>query len=163
MNRIAKPFALSLTVALALPLSGFADEGKNESGQREKRANSEREYRDKEERRDDRHRYERRGDRDEHRSYFHEHGYSRLSIPRGHYPPPGECRIWYPDRPPGHQPPPGNCRQLSSRVPPGAWLIRHPGDDRGQVHVNIYDRARPGITIVGVFDIESGKFLRELR
>jgi hypothetical protein len=23
--------------------------------------------------------------------------------------PPGECRIWFPDRPPGHQPPPGRC------------------------------------------------------
>jgi hypothetical protein len=22
------------------------------------------------------------------------------SVPRGHYPPPGECRIWYPGRPP---------------------------------------------------------------
>ncbi|RTQ46518.1 hypothetical protein EJV47_21435 [Hymenobacter gummosus] len=27
-------------------------------------------------------------------------------VPRGHYPPPGECRIWYPNRPPGQQPPP---------------------------------------------------------
>ena len=24
-------------------------------------------------------------------------------------PPPGECRVWYPDRPPGHQPPPFRC------------------------------------------------------
>ncbi len=27
-------------------------------------------------------------------------------IPPGHLPPPGEFRLWYPDRPPGHQPPP---------------------------------------------------------
>jgi hypothetical protein len=29
--------------------------------------------------------------------------------PRGHAPPPGECRLWYPGRPPGHQPPPFRC------------------------------------------------------
>ena len=31
------------------------------------------------------------------------------AIPPGHYPPPGHCRDWYPDRPPGHQPPPYRC------------------------------------------------------
>lgn len=44
-------------------------------------------------------------------------------IPRGHRPPPGQCRIWFPGRAPGKQPPPGDCRQLRQRVPAGAWLI----------------------------------------
>jgi len=44
-------------------------------------------------------------------------------IPRGHRPPPGQCRIWIPGRSPGKQPPPGDCRQLRQRVPAGAWLI----------------------------------------
>lgn len=44
-------------------------------------------------------------------------------IPRGHLPPPGQCRIWFPGRSPGKQPPPGDCRQLRHRVPAGAWLI----------------------------------------
>jgi hypothetical protein len=45
-------------------------------------------------------------------------------IPPGHMPPPGSCRIWFPDRPPGQQPPPGPCEQLQYQVSPGAYLIR---------------------------------------
>lgn len=44
-------------------------------------------------------------------------------IPPGHYPPPGQCRIWVPNRPPGQQSPPGACRDLERRVPPGAYLV----------------------------------------
>lgn len=58
---------------------------------------------------------------------IHHHGYpghhGGPSIPEGHMPPPGECRIWYPDRSPGQQPPPGKCEKLQYRVPPGAYLI----------------------------------------
>jgi len=45
-------------------------------------------------------------------------------VPPGHLPPPGACRVWYPDRPPGHQPPPGPCHVLRYQVPPGAFLVR---------------------------------------
>jgi hypothetical protein len=39
------------------------------------------------------------------------HGRYRAAvrIPRGHLPPPGECRRWYAGRPAGHQPPPFRC------------------------------------------------------
>ena len=47
-----------------------------------------------------------------------------VHIPSGHMPPPGGCRIWYPDRPPGQQPPPGACSELQKNVPPGAILVR---------------------------------------
>lgn len=44
-------------------------------------------------------------------------------VPPGHMPPPGLCRIWYPDRPPGHQPAPDRCGKLKYHVPPGAYLV----------------------------------------
>jgi hypothetical protein len=46
-----------------------------------------------------------------------------FNIPRGHYPPPGSCRIWLPGVPPGQQSPPGDCEVLRYRVPPGAVLV----------------------------------------
>ncbi|HEF4761893.1 TPA: tetratricopeptide repeat protein [Pseudomonas putida] len=49
--------------------------------------------------------------------------YDEVEIPRGHWPPPGKCRIWFPDRPPGHQPKPGKCKKLRGRVPAGAYLV----------------------------------------
>ncbi|WP_148253630.1 hypothetical protein [Aidingimonas lacisalsi] len=53
----------------------------------------------------------------------HEHSATQ-GIPKGHMPPPGECRIWYSNTPPGQQPPPGDCSRLRHDVPPGARLIR---------------------------------------
>jgi hypothetical protein len=49
--------------------------------------------------------------------------YDGVEISRGHLPPPGKCRIWFPDRPPGHQPAPGSCKKLRYRVPSGAYLV----------------------------------------
>jgi hypothetical protein len=44
-------------------------------------------------------------------------------IPPGHYPPPGECRLWYPGRPPGHQPAPTRCAALIGRLPRDAFIL----------------------------------------
>lgn len=46
-----------------------------------------------------------------------------LGVPRGHYPPPGECRVWHPGRAPGQQPPPARCDRLVGRVPVGAFIL----------------------------------------
>ena len=93
-------------------------------------------------------------------SYFKAHGHEKLHVPPGHYPPPGECRIWFPGRPPGHQPPPMNCDRARAEVPPGAWIIRHPADDRDHVHVIVYDERRPGsVLVVGQFKIATGVFV----
>lgn len=146
-----KPPHLQMLCAAALSLAvgaTNADEGKDESGKGKEREKhySEKDRKDKQHRKD--------GRRD---SYFHEYGYTQLNIPPGHYPAPGECRIWYPDRPPGHQPPPGKC----SPVPAGAWVIRHPHDDPGHVHVTVYEPGRPGaILVIGEFQIASGTFVR---
>ncbi|MFP4640303.1 MAG: hypothetical protein ACLFMY_07660 [Guyparkeria sp.] len=47
-----------------------------------------------------------------------------VTVPATHLPPPGECRIWYPDRDPEDQPDPGDCRDLQRDVPDGAVLVR---------------------------------------
>lgn len=47
-----------------------------------------------------------------------------FTVPPGHFPPPGECRIWQPELPPGRQSPPGPCDDLVTRVPEGAVLLR---------------------------------------
>ena len=75
-------------------------------------------------------------------------------VPRGHYPPPGECRIWYPNRPPGHQPPPRPCGSLVGvRLEPGAFILH--GD---QAYDAEYDwreeeRRRPGSIGRDILDI----------
>lgn len=93
-------------------------------------------------------------------SYFHQHGYTNLRIPEGHLPPPGECRVWYPDRPPGQQPPPVKCGSVRSHVPSGAWLITREGEPQ-YVDVVVYDPRQPSVVIdIGVFDVRSGALIR---
>lgn len=48
-----------------------------------------------------------------------------LGIPKGHLPPPGKCKIWYPNRPAGQQPPPTSC-EAANREAKGnheIWVI----------------------------------------
>ncbi|MFK8328659.1 tetratricopeptide repeat protein [Pseudomonas sp. BJa5] len=47
-----------------------------------------------------------------------------IRIPRGHWPPPGQCRIWFPDRSAEQQPAATSCKKLHKRVPPGAILMQ---------------------------------------
>jgi hypothetical protein len=68
--------------------------------------------------------------------------FSALNIPKGHLPPPGECKIWFPGRPPGQQPPPTSCVSAIRNAPLGAWVITHEG---GRYKVNIFSKSKKNI------------------
>jgi hypothetical protein len=70
-----------------------------------------------------------------------------IHIPKGHLPPPGHCRIWYPSRSAGQQPPPQRCPIPVSQVPLGAYIVsRVEGDDKRAL-VKIYDERKAGIVL----------------
>ncbi|MCG7912782.1 MAG: DUF4382 domain-containing protein [Candidatus Thiodiazotropha weberae] len=50
-----------------------------------------------------------------------------VDIPRGHLPPPGECRLWELDLPPGQQSAPGDCDELEDDVTDDTVLVDHEG------------------------------------
>jgi hypothetical protein len=94
-------------------------------------------------------------------SYFEKKGHKKLNIPRGHYPPPGACRVWYPGRPPGQQPPAGDCAQLVRKAPAEAWLIRRSKSNPDRLRVEVYESRRPTTAIaIGEFAFGTGAFLR---
>jgi hypothetical protein len=49
-------------------------------------------------------------------------GPRKLTVPPGHYPPAGQCRVWVPGVPPGRQTRPAPCNQLG-RIPAGAFVL----------------------------------------
>lgn len=73
-----------------------------------------------------------------------------LGIPKGHMPPPGSCRIWYPGRPPGHQPPPVKCGAGRLRIPLGTFLVQRLNGKL--IQVDEYDASRPN------FVVRTGRF-----
>lgn len=84
-----------------------------------------------------------------------------LKIPPGHYPSPGQCRVWYPGRPPGHQPASIPCRFLDGDVPLGAWVLYRPAAEKKVVEVTAYHAEKPEIVVwVRYFDSKSGAFVR---
>lgn len=85
-----------------------------------------------------------------------------LGVPRGHLPPPGECRIWFPNRPPGQQPPPLHCGDAMANAPAGSWVLYRP--DREEVHARVIDARRPGVVVrVRVYETDKGRYLRTER
>lgn len=135
---IKRAAVMGVVGLMALGAGAFADEGKDESGK-------------------GKHRHEERKRHEGHQSYFLQHGHTR--IPNGHLPSPGECRIWYPDRPAGHQPPPFKCGEARGRVEPGGWMISA-GPQPQEVEVAVYDVRRPGVVIdVGIFDARTGSMI----
>lgn len=89
-----------------------------------------------------------------------------LGIPPGHLPEAGECRIWIPGTPPGRQPGSKSrpCAGIGGDAPAGSWIVYRPTRDRKLVHVRVVDARRPGfVTLVRLFEIDSGRLLRDMR
>ena len=91
-------------------------------------------------------------------------GAETLAVPPGQFPPLGECRLWFPGRPPGRQPKPHPCPGVESSAPAGAWVLYRPSQDRNVVHVRYVDDRRAGVVVwIRVFDASSGAFIRDVK
>ena len=87
-----------------------------------------------------------------------------LGIPPGHLPPPGECRVWIPGRPPGRQARPRSCDGIMAVAPGGSWVLYRPGRSRKEVGVRHIHSDRVGVVVqVRIFQADTGEFLREER
>ena len=51
-------------------------------------------------------------------------------------PPPGSCRLWYPDRKRVDQPPAGPCASLTRNIPAGAWVLHRAPDGKRLLRVH---------------------------
>lgn len=89
---------------------------------------------------------------------------SQLRVPRGHYPPVGQCRVWFPGRPPGQQPAAGSCSRVERLAPAGTWVLYRPATDRKVVHARVIDPKRDGVVVVvRVYDVNRGAYLGQER
>ena len=65
-------------------------------------------------------------------------------VPPGHFPPPGQCRLWYPGRPPGKQPPPTRCNELRGAAGSGAFILYNSKAWDADYDWRVRDRTNPG-------------------
>lgn len=75
------------------------------------------------------------------------------TVPPGHYPPPGECRLWLPGRPPGQQPPPTRCGGLVGRVPLGAFVLYNANAWDADYDWRAHERRNPGSVPRTILDV----------
>ena len=67
-----------------------------------------------------------------------------VKVPPGHFPAPGQCRLWYPGRPPGHQPAPTRCSELRYAGGSGAFILYNSRAWDADFDWRIRDRTNPG-------------------
>lgn len=85
-----------------------------------------------------------------------------LGVPPGHLPPPGQCRVWIPGRPPGKQARARSCAGIIAVAPAGSMIIYRPTRDKKVVRVRYVDSRRAGVVIrVRLFEANTGKFLQD--
>jgi hypothetical protein len=82
---------------------------------------------------------------DKHESKDERH--EAYGIPKGHLPPPGHCRIWYPNKPAGHQPPPQRCPIPLRQIPLGAYVVSRLEGDNKRALVHVYSGQKPGVVV----------------
>lgn len=68
-------------------------------------------------------------------------------IPKGHLPPPGHCRIRYPNRPAGQPPPPQRCPIAAGQIPLGAYVVSRIEGDNKRALVYVYSGQKPGVVV----------------
>jgi hypothetical protein len=89
---------------------------------------------------------------------------AKFDIPPGHLPDAGQCRIWLPGTPPGRQSGDRSrsCQGIAQGAPAGSWIVYRPAKDKKHVHLRLVDQRRAGVVVtVAVFDVASGRFVRE--
>lgn len=85
-----------------------------------------------------------------------------LRVPPGHYPPVGQCRVWFPGQPPGKQPKAGSCIGIGRVAPAGSWILYRPASDKKVLHARVIDPKRDGVVVsIRVYDVERGTYLRD--
>ena len=68
-------------------------------------------------------------------------GRDAQGIPPGHLPPPGECRVWYDNRPPGQQPRPTSCANARATATRNGGRVIYGDDSRRDARID-EDRRR---------------------
>jgi len=89
---------------------------------------------------------------------------SLFKVPPGHLPSAGQCRVWFPGRPPGQQPRAASCNGIERVAPAGSWILYRPPTDQRVIHARVIDPKRDGVvTIVRVYDVQRGTYLGQER
>jgi hypothetical protein len=85
---------------------------------------------------------------------------SPLRIPPAQLPTAGNCRVWFPDRPPAQQPPAESCAKAEAAAIGESWILYRPREDPRLIHVRILDPDQAGAILrVRVYDAERGTYL----
>lgn len=80
-----------------------------------------------------------------------------LGVPPGHFPPPGQCRIWVQGVPPGRQAECVPCNSIDGEIPLGALVLYRPSREAGALQVMEYDRQSPPMILsVSWYDAQDG-------
>ena len=89
---------------------------------------------------------------------------SQLRVPPGHLPRAGQCRVWFPGRPPGRQPKAASCAGIERYAPAGSWILYRPSNETRVVHARVIDPKRDGVVVViRVYDADRGTYLGQER